>query len=64
MYNCKRNGYRKSFEDFKTIEPLALIDIYVDWYRDEHSKTYVIKEILTDEELGINNMVIITIQNN
>jgi len=63
IYHCKRNSYRKSFEDFKTIEPLALINIYVDWYGDEHSKTYMIKEILTDEELGINNIVFITINN-
>lgn len=63
IYHCKRNSYRKSFEDFKTIEPLTLIDIYIDWYGDEHSETYMVKEILTYEDLGINNIVIVTINN-
>lgn len=61
MYNCKTNNYRKSYEDFKNIKISEILDLYVDWYRETHSKTYITVHILSNKELIFDDIVYVAI---
>src|ERR1035437_4688640 len=57
IYHCKENRYRESFEEFKKLPDLKLLEIYCYFMNREHNSDFQY-EVVTEKYLDINDIVL------